>query len=127
MPNYGIYSLKNCHKTFGQGLRPPLFGQRPKKHSFSCRGASLSLLQKHSSAKCVRKAPKFVQHRICVREIVERAEKCFFLCLWSVPLSCHWLLTCCHCSPLSLIVSMHCNGIQHHPIDSNKNHIYKAL
>ena len=48
----GLYSLKNCHKQFGQAFRPPPpFGQCPNLHSFSRGGASLNPapLLKHNS------------------------------------------------------------------------------
>ena len=41
--SYGLYSLKNCHKQFGQAFRPPPpFGQCPNLHGFFLGGASLS-------------------------------------------------------------------------------------
>ena len=53
--NNGLYSLKNCHKQFGQAFRPPPlppFGQCPNLHGFSWGGASLSLLCSQHSWKC---------------------------------------------------------------------------
>ena len=42
----GLYSLKNCHKQFGQAFWPPHppFGQCPNLHGFFLAGASLTLL-----------------------------------------------------------------------------------
>ena len=43
----GLYSLKNCHKQFGQAFRPPPpFWAMPKFTRFFLGGASLSGLRK---------------------------------------------------------------------------------
>ena len=41
--NNGLYSLKNCHKQFGQAFRPPhpLYGQCPNLQGIFLGGASL--------------------------------------------------------------------------------------
>ena len=40
----GLYSLKNCHKQFGQAFRPPPFWAMPKFTWFFLGGASLGAM-----------------------------------------------------------------------------------